>query len=238
MANAYVFPGGCVDPADHVLAKEKIPNVPLGAFRVAGLRELAEETGLTVDAQGRITQRDSPEVTETSVTVLKPFAHWITPKQEKYRYDTWFFAIRGPADLLELELKMDPKEVSDIRWVTPDEALAMHADVTRNFTLPPPTYLVMQELSLMRTCQAFFDALAGKGYEADPVRAVPVNQPDLVLGETGLQRMKLSENATFLKKGTHYFPVHTSQGSIAQIPVVVCDEREAREWMDTTPSSL
>src|SRR3954465_6009543 len=66
MGGAWVFPGGAVDAhEDH---------------RVAAVREVEEEAGLTLPAP----------------PALVPFARWITPPEVTVRFDTWFFLARAP----------------------------------------------------------------------------------------------------------------------------------------------
>ena len=66
MGGAWVFPGGAVDAEDgddHL------------AHRAAGVREVAEEAGVTIDG---------PDA-------LLPYSRWITPRQVAVRFDTHFF---------------------------------------------------------------------------------------------------------------------------------------------------
>ena len=48
------------------------------------------------------------------------FAHWITPEGNPLRFDTRFFAAPMPADQTPTG---DDKEVTDLRWLSPAEAL-------------------------------------------------------------------------------------------------------------------
>jgi 8-oxo-dGTP pyrophosphatase MutT (NUDIX family) len=92
MGGAWVFPGGAVDADD------------LGAHRVAGVREVAEEVGITLP---------DPDA-------LVPFARWITPPEVTIRFDTWFFLAEAPADA---EVTIDGSEIVDARWFEPARAL-------------------------------------------------------------------------------------------------------------------
>src|SRR5262245_24703888 len=69
MAVAWVSPGGAVGATDG------------GAHRGAGVREVAEEVGITLPDPG----------------ALVPFARWITPPEVSIRFDTWFFLAEAPA---------------------------------------------------------------------------------------------------------------------------------------------
>jgi len=96
MADAWVFPGGRVDPADGEGDE---------AFARAAARELLEEAGLVVEA-----------------SALQQFARWITPSHEPRRYDTRFFLVAAPAG----EAQVDAREVVASRWSTPAALLADH----------------------------------------------------------------------------------------------------------------
>src|SRR3712207_783930 len=73
MGGAWVFPGGAVDAVDGDDER---------AHRLAGVREVAEEAGLTLA---------DPEE-------LLPWARWITPRQVAVRFDTHFFVARAPEE--------------------------------------------------------------------------------------------------------------------------------------------
>jgi 8-oxo-dGTP pyrophosphatase MutT (NUDIX family) len=97
MADAYVFPGGRVEPSD---------GEGDAAFAVAAVRELQEEAAITI-----------------GVDVLVPFARWITPSAEPKRFDARFFIARAPLDQIA---RHDDRETVDSLWATPSEMLARH----------------------------------------------------------------------------------------------------------------
>ncbi len=97
MADAYVFPGGRVEPSD---------GEGEAAFAVAAARELAEEAALTVDPAS-----------------LVPFARWITPSAEGKRFDARFFVAAAP---LGQTARHDQVETVDHLWATPAEVLARY----------------------------------------------------------------------------------------------------------------
>src|SRR6188472_2620141 len=70
MGGAWVFPGGAVDAHEE------------GAHRIAAVREVQEEVGITLP---------DPDA-------LVPFARWITPPEVTIRFDTWFFLAEAPED--------------------------------------------------------------------------------------------------------------------------------------------
>ena len=118
MANAYVFPGGRVDPADG----EADPAL---ATRRCALRELFEEAGLK--------SSDPAE--------LVYFARWITPSAEPKRFDADFFLWPIPAGQTPI---VDAQEVFDLRFYTPSAALAEYEAGALN--LPPPTACTLEDL--------------------------------------------------------------------------------------------
>jgi 8-oxo-dGTP pyrophosphatase MutT (NUDIX family) len=91
MPHAYVFPGGVAEEKDRSAADAAaLPvDLPLRSLRVTALRELAEETGIILD--GELHACAGKQANLAAAAKILPFAHWITPKQEKYRYDTLFF---------------------------------------------------------------------------------------------------------------------------------------------------
>lgn len=119
MANAYVFPGGRVDDADGQ------PDPALTCARCAA-RELHEEAALRV----------------SDLAELVPFARWITPSAEPKRFDTDFFLWAMPEDQ---EPRVDAQEVFDLRWLTPEAAIAAYTHDGLN--LPPPTVSTLEDLA-------------------------------------------------------------------------------------------
>src|SRR5439155_15468042 len=65
---------------------------------------------------------------------LAYFAHWITPEGNPLRFDTRFFAAPMPPEQMPTG---DDKEVTDLRWLAPAEAL--HAQQRRRTPLRNPT---------------------------------------------------------------------------------------------------
>lgn len=127
MANAYVFPGGRVDPAD----AEVDPDAP---SRYAAARELAEEAGLSV----------------AEPKTLVRFAHWITPSAEPKRFDAdcYLLSLEWTTSRHDGGVQVDGREVFDPLWLTPREALARYQAGALN--LPPPTVCTIEELEAER----------------------------------------------------------------------------------------
>ena len=118
MANAYVFPGGRVDDSD------SLPD-PAQTTQRCAARELQEEAGLRVD----------------DLRELVPFARWVTPSAEPKRFDTDFFLWALPSDQQPV---VDEHEVFDLRWLSPQAAIAAYAHEGLN--LPPPTVCTLEDL--------------------------------------------------------------------------------------------
>jgi 8-oxo-dGTP pyrophosphatase MutT (NUDIX family) len=95
--NAWVFPGGAVDPSD---ARPE----PLDTMRAAAARELFEETGISTEAE---------QLVWTS--------RWITPAGLPKRFDTYFFLGRAGAGAAAV---LNQQEAVDFVWITPADALA------------------------------------------------------------------------------------------------------------------
>jgi hypothetical protein len=62
------------------------------------------------------------------------FAHWITPEEQPLRFDTRFFAAPAPAGQ---EATGDDYEMTDLKWLTPAEAV--DAQRRGEITLRNPT---------------------------------------------------------------------------------------------------
>src|SRR3954466_12166401 len=95
MGGAWVFPGGALDREDG----EGEP-----ALKITAARETREEASVHVPSGE-----------------LVPYSRWITPKQVKIRFDTWFYLAEAPPDA---EPEVDGQECVDWRWATPQDALA------------------------------------------------------------------------------------------------------------------
>ena len=141
---ALVFPGGRVEEADGSLASDD----PLGAFRVAGIRETFEECGVLLarprGGAGMIradrllevadrhhaallrNERSLPEVLaaeglEPATDALAHWAHWVTPASRSKRFDTHFFLAAAPPDQLAAH---DGLESVESVWIAPARAVA------------------------------------------------------------------------------------------------------------------
>jgi 8-oxo-dGTP pyrophosphatase MutT (NUDIX family) len=97
MPGVWVFPGGAVDADD---------GDGEDAHRAAAVRELSEEAGIQVPAEG-----------------LVAYSRWITPKVVPIRFDTRFYLALAPAHSPPVP---DGSETVDAGWFGPQDALDMH----------------------------------------------------------------------------------------------------------------
>lgn len=145
----YVFPGGAVDKEDEITESPYIvnfseENIEVNvSFYVAAARELFEEVGVLLAAnrdgvmdlepkklweyRRRIIAGEMSfiELLQTenlyfNVKQLKYFGSFVTPKGNRYRYDTSFFLARLPKGQ---QPKPDEYEIENAFWITPEDAL-------------------------------------------------------------------------------------------------------------------
>jgi 8-oxo-dGTP pyrophosphatase MutT (NUDIX family) len=132
MGGAWVFPGGAVDAVD---------GEDEHAHRLAGVREVAEEAGLTLAG---------PEE-------LLPWARWITPRQVAVRFDTHFFVARAPA---EAEPRVDGSECINWGWFAPRDAIT-----GGELLLAFPTIKVLEGLAQFDSADALMEWARGRTVE-------------------------------------------------------------------------
>jgi 8-oxo-dGTP pyrophosphatase MutT (NUDIX family) len=92
MGGAWVFPGGATHDED-------------AGYAATAARELEEEAGIALG--------DGEAVA---------FSRWITPREVKVRFDTWFFVAQSPPGA---EVTCDGSECVDARWIRPADALSL-----------------------------------------------------------------------------------------------------------------
>ncbi len=182
LPGAYVFPGGVVDESDRVphtstrlsgltdAAASSLLGVPrFGlAFWVAAVRECFEESGLLL-ARADLLQPEHLHRSRNGLldgehgfldvlhlhdavidaSTIVPWSRWITPIGGPRRYDTRFF-VTATADAAGLSA--DHREMSDLRWFRPGEAL-QDADVM----LITPT---VSALRMLDRCESASAAIA------------------------------------------------------------------------------
>lgn len=168
LGGVHVFPGGKLDDADmsesllrllqedvqtlHRLLQEPTlqPQRAAGLY-VAALRELHEEVGIFLGAPEASIHTATPWADamatlqhKLQATLLTPWSRWITPRQPSVtnkRFDTRFFLAHAHA---QQEGQHDNHEATEIRWLSPDQAL--HAYWNRQIQLAPPQIMSLVHL--------------------------------------------------------------------------------------------
>lgn len=140
---AAVFPGGKVDPADFDLARALFPDHDADdvAARIAGVREMLEETGLLIGVRQSVSPDEVARARELvhrekalapvleqfgwelDLDALVPFARWHPKVKSPKIFDARFYL----ADLGtgNVEIAIDETENTHLFWVSAAEALAM-----------------------------------------------------------------------------------------------------------------
>lgn len=157
MPGAWVFPGGAVDAED---------GEDDDQHRLAGVREVTEEAGLTLPDPG----------------ALIAYSRWITPAQVAVRFDTHFFLVRAPDDAAP---EVDGSECIAWAWWNPGAALA--ANERNELLLAFPTRKTLDGLSQFDTAEALLRWARGRTVEpVEPRIVVEGEVSSIVLpGEPG-----------------------------------------------------
>ncbi|MEM7766871.1 MAG: NUDIX hydrolase [Pseudomonadota bacterium] len=154
MPNKYVFPGGRVDPQDGraPAVSELAPDVAQQlsikarrrprAFALTAIRETFEETGLivgrTADIGGRAPMGWEPYYWHGVAPCLKGFTligRAVTPPYRPKRFDARFFMAHAEDVLVDERPPVDGAELSDLQWVTLDDAMALDIPTVTQFML-------------------------------------------------------------------------------------------------------
>jgi 8-oxo-dGTP pyrophosphatase MutT (NUDIX family) len=197
LAGALVFPGGGIEPGDE--DRRHGVETPDLAARVAAIREAFEEAGLLLacrrgDApligpempapiaaryRDRLNRREigfadllAAEDLVAAVSLLVPFAHWITPAPLPKRFDTLFYAVRAPEGQFGVH---DDREVIGSRWVRPQDALDEAA--AKQVRVVFATRLNLERLAQSTTVDA--------ALEAARARPLVTVRPEIIATEAG-----------------------------------------------------
>lgn len=172
MPGFYVFPGGIVEPSDTLAAGHALRSSGGDLqeadlrVRMAAIRETFEESNVllckpeqplsTLSEWRPRVLKDCTQFLDMCNALqcrpdfggLHPWARWITPEAEKYRYDTHFFLI--PLSPTQRDhAKIDDFEVTNHVWLSPKAALEKYD--SREVKLAPPTWVMVAELSQLPT---------------------------------------------------------------------------------------
>jgi 8-oxo-dGTP pyrophosphatase MutT (NUDIX family) len=175
-AGALVFPGGRVDPDDHLIARSDtlIRNAPDDledrAARVAAIREALEETGValgitplpdpaTLSAwRSRLKRHERLSVVlqglgaVMDLAILVPFARWCPNLGEHRRFDTRFYIARVDH---RQAVELDADEAAQHCWITAESAIR-HGTAGDHRIICP----TMRNLERLASCARFDEAVA------------------------------------------------------------------------------
>jgi len=167
--DAFVFPGGTVDPADYDgeptgwsperIAREfraQIPEELPASETAVGARDAAA----LLRAAARELEEEAAVHIETASLTL--FSQWITPPTEPRRYNTHFFLAHAPDDARGVA---DTIETHDASWIEPGDALERNS--RKELHIVYPTVKHLERLRGFSTV----DALLAFGREK-PIRTI------------------------------------------------------------------
>jgi 8-oxo-dGTP pyrophosphatase MutT (NUDIX family) len=127
--DAWVFPGGVVEPADYGLGD----GTEISTMRIAAARELFEESGIwlgapLIDADAKRRALLAGEITFASLIAESAIdfenlvwtSRWITPVGVPKRFDTYFFLAAVSRDAVA---SAENVEAVEAIWIRPAEAI-------------------------------------------------------------------------------------------------------------------
>lgn len=168
------FPGGAVDVGDEANAERWFRD-PGEAARAAAIRELFEEAGVTLTADG-VVASDSFLPTDDAppaVAQLAPLCHWIAPPDVSVRFDARYFTVTAGPDV---PVVPDGREVTHAWWTSPRMLLAEWGAGDRK--LYWPTWLTVTELA---ACVTVEDVLALRFETREPTADEEATMPPHVM---------------------------------------------------------
>jgi 8-oxo-dGTP pyrophosphatase MutT (NUDIX family) len=179
-SGALVFPGGKTHAgdadagwADHCIGWDAFDDEQR-ILRIGAIREAFEEAGILLaqhpdgrhfDAPCELSVREAVDRGELPfldvvrdmgvrlrLDALTVFARWITPVMMPKRFDTWFYAVRAPADQVAV---CDGREAVDAEWISPDEILRLAERGERTVIFPTRMNVqLLAEASTAEDCVA------------------------------------------------------------------------------------
>lgn len=129
-----------------VTGDDGVPAPPAGSDWEADRRALVERRlalSDLLDRRGLAVRSD----------VLAPWAHWVTPRFEPRRYDTWFFLAALPLGQRARDLS---GEADQVTWMRPVDAVS--AAERGEVVMLPPTWSVLEDLVAYGTVAEALDA--------------------------------------------------------------------------------
>ena len=139
------FPGGAAEDGDAALAERWFGSAEEAA-RACAVRELLEEVGLALTAEGvSSSQTRAIEVVASApprAEQLSPIAHWIAPPDIPVRFDARYFAVEVTDGV---EPHPDGVEAARAWWMSPRALLQGWSD--ERHKLYWPTYFTMRAIA-------------------------------------------------------------------------------------------
>lgn len=139
-----VFPGGAVEECDRAWSNSHQDS----EFRVAGIRETAEEVGFVITEGGFVPSPPlrGAEMLSHFKKSDHPFgldrltlvSRWLTPRTAPTRFDTRFYLVSIHGDP---SIVLDREEIEDHCWIAPAAALERHYDGEWPMILPTIAHL-------------------------------------------------------------------------------------------------
>lgn len=139
-----VFPGGAVERCDEGVVSDHTD----ARYRVAGLRETAEEVGVLVTESGYVPAPaarggallEHADRFESGLGIdrMTLISRWVTPEIAPKRFDTWFYLVAIDGDP---EIILDSNEVVGFSWINPRDALRKHSEKEWPMILPTISHL-------------------------------------------------------------------------------------------------
>lgn len=151
-----VFPGGAVDASDRELARRWFGTED-EASRACAVRELIEEAGLALTAEGLVDAgHEDEDVAAVSAApppadALREISHWIAPEDVPVRFDARFYAVAAP---MGLDPKPDGAEADQAWWARPSDVLNDFASGRCELYWP-----TMKTMEALATCASVDDVL-------------------------------------------------------------------------------
>jgi 8-oxo-dGTP pyrophosphatase MutT (NUDIX family) len=162
-----------VDPGDDQRAARWFGSAA-EAHRAAAVRELAEEVGLHLTAQGLGPgSLDDVDAAPPRAELLRELCHWVAPPDVPVRFDARYFVVEAAPDLRPVP---DGREAIEAWWTSP-EALLREWD-TGGPKLYWPTWYTVTQLA---TCRSASDLLAFAFTTRDPTREEEATLPRHVM---------------------------------------------------------
>ena len=154
MPDKYVFPGGRVDPLDgrvpaaselHPRSEEQLSRQARRrprSFALTAIRETFEETGLIVGKPSTDSPKVPPDWTlffkqeaKPSLRGLRFVGRAVTPPYRPKRFDARFFMADAREALIDDRPPVDGAELSDLQWVSLEDALTLDLPSVTRFML-------------------------------------------------------------------------------------------------------